>query len=304
MQRPLELFVIRLAERNLARPIEHAVQFFPVHPCEGASPAEQLPEPAMERQAQHLLPWPCLFQGGRAMPRPTVAPIHLPVGRAITGPAKARGIDERLQPMNRMCVEPLPLLRNKLGHATQNVRGQVLDLNPGQNQKARVVGQQVHVALARFLAPAEVTVAHLQVARRALPSQARDHLASGFHQILQVLAHRLLIAQIVILLHQAVEQRLLRRAAHLYKLQRSDARQWPTHRDGCRESQARAARAPLIDSVPGVSPAATRSRPHGEASTAIRGKPCRATRHWPASTAKLHKVAATASSGSAPDDLG
>ena len=39
---------------------------------------------------------------------------HLPVGRAITRPAKARGIDERFQPINRMRVEPLPVLRNKL----------------------------------------------------------------------------------------------------------------------------------------------------------------------------------------------
>jgi len=51
---------------------------------------------------------------------------QLPVGRAITCPAKTRRIEEGFQPINRMCVEPLPVLRNKLGHATQNVRGQVI----------------------------------------------------------------------------------------------------------------------------------------------------------------------------------
>ena len=129
-----------------------------------------------------------------------------------------------------MRVQPLPILRNTPGHAAQNVRGQVRDFHPRQNQKARVVCQQVHVALARFVAPCKVPVAYLQVAWRALPGQARDHLPACFHQILQVLTHRLLIAQIVILLHQAVEQLLFRSAAHLHKLKRSNARQWPAYR--------------------------------------------------------------------------
>jgi hypothetical protein len=40
------------------------------------------------------------------------------------------------------------------------------------------------------------------------------------HQILEVFAHRLLVAEIMMLLHQAVEQRLLRGAPHLLELDR------------------------------------------------------------------------------------
>jgi hypothetical protein len=45
-----------------------------------------------------------------------------------------------------------------------------------------------------------------------------------------VLAYRLLIAEIVILLQQAVEQPFFRRAAHLRKLQWSEAVKWSAHR--------------------------------------------------------------------------
>src|SRR5271163_4104333 len=93
------------------------------HPREGASLAENLPEPPMQRQAQHLLHWPRLFESRCSMPAARRRADHLPVGCAITGPAKTRGIDKRLQPINRMRIEPLPVLRNQLRHAAQKVRG-------------------------------------------------------------------------------------------------------------------------------------------------------------------------------------
>src|SRR5450755_1697455 len=66
--------------------------------------------------------------------------------------------------------------------------------------------------------------------RRRTPRQARDRLALGRYQILQVFTDRLLISKIVILLQQAVEQRLPRRAPHLLKLQRTQVSQWSAHR--------------------------------------------------------------------------
>jgi putative transposase len=46
----------------------------------------------------------------------------LPVGGAITRAREPRGVDERLQPVNRLRVEPLPVCRGDLRHAPQNVR--------------------------------------------------------------------------------------------------------------------------------------------------------------------------------------
>ena len=92
-------------------------------------------------------------------------------------------------------------------------------LHPGQNQKACVVGEQAQVTFARFRAPANETIAARQVPRGRTPRQTSNRLAFGRDQILQVFAHRLLVAEIVILLQQAVEQRFLRRAPHLLKRQ-------------------------------------------------------------------------------------
>jgi len=82
-----------------------------------------------------------LFERRRAMSPTRRRADYLPVGCAIARPAKTRGVDERLQPMDRMRVQPPPVLRNKLGHAPQNVRRQMFHANPRQNQKARVIGQ-------------------------------------------------------------------------------------------------------------------------------------------------------------------
>src|ERR1700733_8626942 len=115
------------------------------------------------------------------MPAALRRAYHLPVGRAITRPAKTRSIDERLQPINRMRVNPLPILSNEFGHAAEKMRSQMFYTNPRQNQKAHIVSQQMNVALTRFVAPFEVAVAHFQMTRRALPGHTRDRLAVGFH---------------------------------------------------------------------------------------------------------------------------
>ena len=54
------------------------------------------------------------------------------------------------------------------------------------------------------------------------PGHAGDWLRPGKHHVLQVFAHRLGIAQVVGVLHQAVEQRLLGRAPHLADLKRPE----------------------------------------------------------------------------------
>src|SRR5579864_4483690 len=113
----------------------------------------------MKWQAQHLFHWTRLLQRRRA----------------ITRSAKARSVDERFQPINRMRVDPLPILWNEFGHAAEKMRSQMFYTNPRQNQKARVVSQQVHVALTRFVAPFDVAVAHFQMARRTLPDHTCDH---------------------------------------------------------------------------------------------------------------------------------
>ena len=75
------------------------------------------------------------------------------------------------------------------------------------------------VATARFGAPADVAVAAAQVTRSRGPCQACHRPPLRPHQILQVFSHRLLVAKVMMLLHQAVKQRLFRGASNLLELQ-------------------------------------------------------------------------------------
>src|SRR5204862_1228815 len=85
---------------------------------------------------------------------------------------------------------------------------------------ARVVGQQVEVLTTRLVRPAEEAVPAAQIMCRRGPCKTGHRTLSGVDQKFQVFPDRLFVAEIVILLEQAVEQLFLRRAPHRAELQR------------------------------------------------------------------------------------
>src|SRR5437899_896008 len=105
------------------------------------------------------------------------------------------------------------------------MRRQVLHSYPRQDQESRVVREEADVATSRFGAPADVNVAAAQMTWSRGPCQASDRPPLRPHQVLQVFSHRLLVAEIMMLLHQAVKQRLFRSAPNLLELQRLQAAQ-------------------------------------------------------------------------------
>src|SRR6516162_6781501 len=121
-----------------------------------------------------------------------------------------------------MTIEVLPVLGDAHGHAAQNVGSQVLHLDPGQNQEPCVVSQEANIAPPGFRTPADVAIAGTQMTWRTRPSQASNRSQLSPHQILEVLANRLLIAKVMVLFQQAVKQRLLGGAPHELKLQRTE----------------------------------------------------------------------------------
>ena len=68
-----------------------------------------------------------------------------PVGGLVAGTLESFRINEGLQPENRVIVTPLPVRRNSSGTFAQQVRCQVRYLNPGQEEKTRIVRKQVTV---------------------------------------------------------------------------------------------------------------------------------------------------------------
>src|SRR5512141_1292322 len=116
------------------------------------------------------------------------APQQHPVRSSITGAAKALGIDEGFSEPDRVSVHPLPVAREHCRHAAENMRGQVWHLDPGQNQKARVICNETDVAFARLLAPTDVTIAASEMTRGGTPRHAGDGPPLRPYQVLQMLA--------------------------------------------------------------------------------------------------------------------
>src|ERR1700676_3250936 len=110
-------------------------------------------------KSEHFFDRPRRLLTGSILAAPRGAPQYLPVCRAITGAAKARRIDKGFQIVNGMRIDTQPILRHTLTHVTQNVGGQMRHLNPRQNQKARVISQQVEVSFSGFGTPSNEAVA-------------------------------------------------------------------------------------------------------------------------------------------------
>jgi hypothetical protein len=93
-------------------------------------------------------------------------PEQLPVGRPVTGSAETSGIKEGFRKVNRVAVHPPPIIGKHRGHTTGDVRRQMRDAHPGQNQKPRVRGDEADVAPPRFRVPAAIAVSAAEMARR------------------------------------------------------------------------------------------------------------------------------------------
>jgi len=112
-----------------------------------------------------------------------------------------------------MPVLDLPVSTNPAGDQAQHMARQMWHPDPRRDEKTRVVGQAVQVARPRGPIPAEKGVAGRAVPRRGAEQRARHRSALAVaDQISEILAHRVAVAQVVIVGQQAVEQRQVRRA--------------------------------------------------------------------------------------------
>lgn len=179
---------------------------------------QQLAELPRERQPEDFFDGTVLAMSKIVFAAPRGASHVDPVRRPVTGSPEAIRIDERLREPDRVSIQTLPIARQHSCHATENVSSQVRYSNPRQYQKASVVGDESDIALARLLIPADKTIPAAQMPWRRTPSHTGDRPSVGPHQILEMLAHRLLVAQIVVVLDEAVEQGLVGGAAHLHNL--------------------------------------------------------------------------------------
>src|SRR5437764_6241740 len=192
--------------------------------------AQQFSKPFPHRISQHFFNrtvWPFTV---RSLTPTSRATQSNPVRCSIADPARSLRINERFHKVNRMSVDPLPITRQHQRHPTQNVGGQMRNLNPWRDQKPCVVGNETNIAAPGVRRPSDETIAWPQMSWRRRPGQTRDDAPRSMHQILQMLTDRLCIPQKVIVFEKTIEQWFLRRAPHQTKRQRPDRahirRQW------------------------------------------------------------------------------
>src|SRR5271157_1852146 len=148
-------------------------------------------------------------------------PQIYPVGRAVGGAGKLLGVNKGLQEVNGMLVEDLPVCRNPSGHPCQQVAGQMRNAYPRKDEKAGVVGEEVNVVLPRLRTPPDVSVPRTQVARGGAETKTDNRAFLAEDHVLQLLAHRVAVAQVVILLDETAPQPLPAASPYLSNLQRS-----------------------------------------------------------------------------------
>src|SRR6185312_11560796 len=148
------------------------------------------------------------------------APQEDPVRRAVAGAAEALGVDEGFGKVDWVTIDRFPLGRQHSRHSPQEVGGQVGYLHPRQYQKAGVIGHTTDVMTACLGGPAQVAIAWAQVSSGGAPRKERYRARAGVDDKLQLLPHRLGVAEVMMVLQQAVEERLFRRTANLAEAQR------------------------------------------------------------------------------------
>jgi len=136
----------------------------------------------------------------------------------------APGIDEGLEEVDGVAVDLVPVGGDASGHAPQDMGSQVGNgVGPGKDEKAGVVGDEVEMGPANRGGPADEAIAGPQVTRRGTERQAGDGGVAAAHEQFDMLAHRAGIAERVVGLDQAIEERFLRRPANVAELEGQQA---------------------------------------------------------------------------------
>lgn len=132
-----------------------------------------------------------------------------PVGGFVAGPPESLGIDKGLQPVDGMIVARLPILGNDLCTSTKQVGCEMGDSDPRQQKESRIIGQQVAVFFQRLRGPAYELIPVEDAVWGRREGKAGNGSLAGKDQILQMFPDRLGVAEIVVMLDEAVEKLLV-----------------------------------------------------------------------------------------------
>src|ERR1035437_308555 len=134
-----------------------------------------------------------------------------PVGRLVTSAPESVRLHEGFQQVNGVVVALLPVGSDALGNSPQNMAGQMLNADPGQDQKTAVVGDELQTRSPLLSRPTDPLVS-----ASALPGGRAKEQAGQFdpgatlNQIAEVLAKGTAITEIMMLDQIPPEQLIVR----------------------------------------------------------------------------------------------
>jgi hypothetical protein len=141
---------------------------------------------------------------------PLCVPKILPVGSSIASAGEARLFNEGLQKYRTISIACVPVVGQASTHQGEHARSQVTTLDPRQDEEARVVDDQVQVAAALLVSPADGIIARFDFPGARTEAECGDDFTAGANQVPQLCSRQELMAKIVMTLDVGIpEQRVL-----------------------------------------------------------------------------------------------
>ena len=121
-----------------------------------------------------------------------------PIGRFVAGSDEPVAFDERFHEVYRMAIFDLPVSPQSSDNPAQHMGGQMRDAHPGEDQETGVVCYPQKVPCTALMAPADELIPRLGFPGSGTKKEAGQIASVAVtHQILHVLSHRAVEAQIV-----------------------------------------------------------------------------------------------------------
>ena len=143
-----------------------------------------------------------------------------------------RGFDERLQQHYLLAIACGKVLGNACCGQRQHFRGEVPHLDPGQQQKPRIVEHPAQMGLATGGIPTDPAVARRHLPGRRSEADGAQHPAIAVDQITQLRPRQRAVTQVVVPLDQSVPQARSTLLPHRLKAQSAQLPDRAFHRYG------------------------------------------------------------------------
>jgi len=134
-------------------------------------PVDPPPHPGFDYIDRHLLPLAMMHEAPVPFGKPARPTDRLPIGRPVTGAAKALPIDKTFDQPDRHSVVLGPIALQEPDTFIQNHRRQVSHFHPRQHQKTDVVHHPIQIPRPLGRVPLQQAIPTSQMGDCRLPSQ-------------------------------------------------------------------------------------------------------------------------------------